>query len=355
MTRRGGIVRAMRHLLFTAALAAALLAVTSPPRAAEPEPGPEVTAADAPPASTSSSLAEQAYLQAREAFDRGAYDDALRLLQLASREDEDPVYVYNMARVLERMGRNSEAYSSFLRVRALPEVPEALAELAWAAIETLEPLRARAVVRFSGVEPGSLVQIDDELVVDLVEDHVLKPGRHRVCVTSPDGARLSCWRRTLPEGRVTSWPPDGEGPTRGEIHLPTDPPLTSLTLDGRRMVVDLRRLRVIQVDVGTHEVLAEEAGSPLYRHSLDVFPGAQVAVPRTGPLAFPEPKSVGPWPWVTAGTGLAVLVTGGVLLGLAPGLRDVATNRIQPPIAGEDGDRKFFFTVLTVTFFVVIQ
>lgn len=68
------------------------------------------------------SLAHEAYLQARAAFERKDFDAALRLLRLAAQEDEQPVYVYNMARVLETTGRNGEAYSSFLRVRALPAV-----------------------------------------------------------------------------------------------------------------------------------------------------------------------------------------------------------------------------------------
>ena len=180
----------MRTSIFTVALTLGL-SLVGPGDALAADPA-EPTGGAEPAAAPTTSLAEKAYLEAREAFDRGEYDNALRLLRLAAREDEDPVYVYNMARVLETMGRNFEAYSSFLRVRALPEVPPALAELALAAVERLEPLRTRAVVRFTGVAEGSLVQIDDELVVDLAEDQMLEPGKHRVCVTTPDGARLSC-------------------------------------------------------------------------------------------------------------------------------------------------------------------
>ncbi len=301
------------------AFASAALAFAGPAAAQEAADTPEVDPA---------ASALDAYNRARTAYEAGDFEGALALLTQAAREDEKPVYVYNMARVLEAMGRNAEAHASFLRTRALPGVTPELDQLAQASVERLEPLRAKAVVAFDAPD-GTLVQLGEQVVVDLTKKQVRDPGPLQICVTPADGRTMSCWTRTLQAGVGTTWPPKAAGATRGEIVLPEGEPLETVELDGFRLVADLARLRSILVDVGTHVVRSKASGGLVYEHRIDVLPGKAAAIPRTGGelvagQVVDEP--IGPMPWIIGGSGLALAITGGVLIGVAPGLRKNSTR-----------------------------
>lgn len=274
------------------------------------------------------------YEEARRAYERGDYHRALEDLRRAVRKDEQPVYVYNIGRTLEAMGRYAEAYQEFLRARALPGAAEDLRELARAGVERLASLHDRATVRLQGILDGELVQIDDQVVVDTAKDQVLAPGRHQLCVTSADGARTSCWARTLPPGVRTSWPPAAPAATRGELALPDDG-VEALSLDGAALVADAAKLRTVEVDVGRHEVVLLGPGGARARREVDVLSGRRVVlaapaaaepgVASTAPH-LPPPS---PWPWAAAGSGTAAILAGAALFVVAASERDVETFRVE--------------------------
>ena len=143
---------------------------------------------------------------------------------------------------------------------------------------------------------------------------------------------MSCWTRTLAAGVATTWPPKAAGATRGETTLPENTPdgpaLEMLELDGVRLVVDLAKLRSVQVDVGAHVVKTKASGGLIYIHRLDVLPGRLADIPRVGGELAPgqvEEEPIGPMPWIIGGSGLVLAITGGVLLGIAPGIRKNST------------------------------
>ena len=304
----------------TAGLVSILLLTLSGPALAQSEvPAEEAEVTDP---------AFDAYNRAREAYRDGDFDRALDLLRQAARQDEKPVYVYNMARVLEAMGRHADAHASFQRARALPGMEPELDALAKSALERLEPIKAKAVVKFDPPE-GTLVQLDEQVLVDTSKQQVRESGSHQICITDADGAAMRCWVRSLEAGITTTWPPKASGATRGAITLPEGEPLDSMELDGFRLVADLTRLRSVAVDIGAHVVKSKAPGGLVYVHQLDVLPGRPATFPRVGGVLeagqlVEEP--MGPWPWIIGGTGIAALIVGGTLLGVAPAHRKNETS-----------------------------
>ena len=295
--------------------------------------GPAAAQAAAPPAEAPTT-ADDHYGRARAAFIEERYEAALDNLRRAVELDERAVYVYDIARTLEAMGRYAESYQSFLRARALPDAAEDLEDLARAGAERLAPRRKKAVVRVGGLEAGAIAQIDDAVVVEPDRDHLLAPGKHQLCITGAAGAEMRCWTRSLSAGLRVAWPLEDAPTGRGTLRMPDGAPPASVVLDGHRMVVDLALLRRIRVDIGHHEVLLEVADGPTYRNALDVLPGRQVDLALAGPVvgaelagqALAPSEGVDPFAWVTLGVGGAAAVAGVVLLVVAEQQRRVGTD-----------------------------
>lgn len=277
------------------------------------------------------------YARAREAYQAQDFEAALEALELATRLDLRAVYVYNMARVLEAMGRYGEAHGQFLRVPALADATEELEALAGAGAAKLDGRHDKAVVLLEGIAEGAMVQLDDRVVIELDEEQLLPGGRHQICVTAPGGAASACWSRRLEIGLRTALPPASRAGTRGELLLP-EAGLEAIAVDGHVLVADLTTLRTIEIDVGQHALTLTPRGGEPQRQAVTVLAGRRVslalgpAVKPPGPAPPVEEPSPdpGPWPWVTAGAGAAVLIAGGALLAVAQDKRDGVTSSQKP-------------------------
>lgn len=289
---------------------------------------------------------DAAYEQAREAFAAECFEDALVLLDEAIEADPQPTYIYNRARVLDALGRFGEARRTFLRVTAIPDVEADLKRLALDQARTLKEAAETATLRFDGLAPGDLAQIDDRLIPRPKADQRLSPGEHQICVLRRGRITAACWRRSLPKGERTAWPFPGSA-ARGTLVLAR--PAASIRLDGALLLLDARRLGRLEVDAGTHELRIDDA---LGRRTVavDVLPGKVLPVPEpsndgaaagvTQPL-----ESRGPWPWITVGTGVAVAAGGGTLLAITAGAKTPDPDQTQVDHQAAWGDAQTQWTV----------
>ena len=310
-----------------------LLVAAPPPIPGQPPPipgQPPPVPAPAVPGASAARVAEHA----REAFQREDYAEALRLLDQAHRLEPKPVYVYNMGRSLERLGRLREAHAMFLRMRATSGADPNLTRLAEAQIAKLAPLVKKALVRLSGAPMDALVLLDGAVVTDVDQDRTLRPGRHDLCVVAAGGADVSCWQREAAEGVRSTWQiPPAEARPVATLGWVTNPAVVSLGLDGHPLPVALEALKRIEVSAGEHVVEITLANKDVWRLVVQAAPGATypLAAVLTGELVpgvrathvvWEEPGP-GPWPWVLLGSGVAVVAGGAVLVAL--GAADAAT------------------------------
>ena len=306
---------------------ALLLLASAPP----PIPGAQPPPLPPPVSETSAARVAE---HARAAFEREDYAEALRLLDEAHRLEPKPVYVYNMARSLERLGRLREAHAMFLRMRATSGAAPNLSRLAEAQISKLAPLIEKAVVRLTGAAMDALVLLDGVVVTDVDQDRTLTPGLHDLCVVSADGAGVSCWQREAPKGARSVWRvlPEESRPSATLGWTPRAD-VVALGLDGHPLPVALDSLRRVEVSAGEHVVELTLANQDVWRLVLQAVPGATYPlgaaldgelVPglRATHVVWEEPGP-GPWPWVLVGSGVAVLAGGAVLVAL--GAADAAT------------------------------
>jgi len=268
-----------------------------------------------------SMTAKEAYKEARQAYARGQFERALDLLRHAHTKDPKALYVYNMGRILEAIGRLQEAHETYLRVTALSSADPKVKDLSQAQLVKLKPLLKVAVLRFRGMEQGSVVQVDRDIVLSLSQDMEAKPGTKQVCLLEPKGKSMRCWRRDFKAGTRTTFPLESNKSTRGKLIWTGVKDARQLVLDGYTMLLSVKKLVDLEVDVGSHMVGV--VGTKKKRTvQTSVIPGEtqKIAELLTGPkrkkggaVAKSAPGSAGIWPWVVTGTGGALVAGGGVL------------------------------------------
>lgn len=254
----------------------------------------------APPAGDAS--AEEVFGRARAAFQRGAFDEAIALLQAAQRGEPRAVYVFNIARSYEEMGFLREAYDHFVLYPSQPRTtPELVADAA-ARAAALAPLLQRAVVDLRSLPATTRAALDGGLVPNEVLP--LAPGAHTLCVVPEEAQRASCWTRELDAARRVAWPP--EGGDRGTVALP---PGATVRIDGQSLPF-APGVSAVELDAGVHAVEVTASGAPTRTRRIEVLADAHVTLEEPGPLAEPAD----PGPWILVGVGSAAAAAGAGLL-----------------------------------------
>ncbi|GMV42364.1 MAG: hypothetical protein AMXMBFR64_40800 [Myxococcales bacterium] len=258
------------------------------------------TAWSAPP--TDDAGAPEAFARARAAFKRGAFDEAIALLQAAQSAEPRAVYVFNIARSYEEMGFLREAYDHFVLYPSQPRTtPELVAEAATRAA-ALAPLLQRAAVDLRSLPATTRASLDGGLVPNEVLP--VAPGAHTLCVLPSETQRASCWTRDLDVARRVVWPPDGG--ERGTVALP---PGATVRIDGR-VLPFAPGVSAVELDAGVHAVEVTASGAPPQTLRVEVLSGAHVTLAEPGAVAEPT----NPGPWVLVGVGSAAAAAGAGLL-----------------------------------------
>ncbi len=272
---------------------------------------------------------ERAYQRARAAFEQQDYAGALTHLKAATTADPRPLYVYNTGRVLEALGRYAEARETYLRCAAMPATDSNVVTLSGEKAASLAEKAAAVVLVVKGLQPSELLLIDERVVGEDDGELLLKPGEHQVCRVLRGGGRVVCARRTFGVGRRISVPAAVSAQT-GALRW-AGGKARSLTLNGRTLPLDLKRLHEIVVPAGQHVVRVTGADGAVRTVRASVAPGgvvqvgAPVAVEKETPHVAGEVVSSGPgpWPWVVTGFGVAALAGGAGLMIVADGARDI--------------------------------
>ena len=299
------------------------------------------------PTAGSTLSADEAYLKARKHYGTGDFVQALEWLKYANRKEPRAIFVFNMARIQEAIGQLSEAYKTFLKVNARSDANEKIRGLCQAQAEALKPLLNKSVVRFKGLKPGTVVQIDDKMALDLSVDSELKPGSHQICfVEGGDGMR--CWRRELAAGVRSVWPPETNSGTRGDLVWTGMKGVKELKLNGATLLVDLKKLQTINVDVGRHTLEVKEKGGATKSVTIAVLPGSSKLVLEefggggegqpTAPVAAKVEGDAGAMPWVVTGIGGAMVVGGAAMWAKSRSTRDDWTTQDEHKAAWDQAN-----------------
>jgi hypothetical protein len=297
----------------------------------------------------------RAWQQAQALLDAGNAADALSALEDAHRlAPDEPLYTYHLGHLQERLGHNAAALASLKSVLGHPSLDPELRDLAATRVAALEPLADKAVLRVRAIPRDQRVQVDGLALWETRPDVPLTPGLHLVCVISAESDAARCWHTDMAAGRRLDWPPRDLGGPRAVLRWPRDRAASQLYLDDFPLSADLSRLETVEVDAGSvRGSIGYAQGND--RFQLSVEDGQIVDIPtreaarvaaQTSPAGAavdggiyersrPRGRSVGPVPWIVAGTGVAAAVVGAVFLaGGASDRQAITDGQAVPPGGG---------------------
>ena len=263
--------------------------------------------------------AEEHNVNGKIAYGKGDLQEALTEFQAAFLVDPQPKYLFNTAKTLERLGRVDEAfraYEDYLRRIGGADEREVAAR-------TLVRLCAEVgggVVKVTSAPEGAAILADGEpFPLTAPASICLSEGDHELTMSktglTPVSVEIGVDARSHQEVKVALERPAGKGTVRVESSLLP----ATVRLDGKDLGAAPREVEVAAD--GRHELVVEagEGHEPWFA-TIAVEGGQTVtlqAYPQAtqGPaMATGEPFNYG---WVTLGAGIAAVVTGAVLYGVA--------------------------------------
>ena len=216
-----------------------------------------------------------------------------------------------MGRALEALGQLRAARASYLRLLAM-EAPEELKTLATARSKHLAAYENLAVLTLRDIPDGVQVQIDGRL--EAGTELTLSPGGHRLCVIERGGAEVRCRQVTLEAGVRHLWSPANDSGASATLSWENRPGASGLSVDGEILLVDVGRLRWLDLDPGEHRVTMTRTGLDDVTVTLNLLPDT---TRRLDDLLAPPGEALkpgaGPWPVVISTAGA---ITGGLGIGL---------------------------------------
>jgi len=288
-----------------------------------------------PPKDTPQTRANAAYDAAQQAFRDGRYQDAVGGLETAYRLHPNPLFLYNLGRVREKLGQLQEAHRNYLKLLVVPGLTPQVRRLADERIAALKSIVGKAVMRFDG-ESSAIVQLDGRLVPEPGRDRAVTPGTHQLCVIAA-AKTARCWRRELPVGMRTRLPIDSPSQTRAHLVWTPAADVERVILDGHRLMLDVSRTWQIEVDAGKH--VLETVGARSTKEHVDLVPGRTrpfLMLEGDGrdadPIKATSVRGTDPWPWITVGLGGATAAGGAVLMAVAAGKRSEISDRPTPDL-----------------------
>lgn len=266
----------------------------------------------APPPDPFRTLLDQA------AADRsaGRLDDALIKLERAYRLKPSPALLNNLGLLLQELGRYREAADAYRGVLDDPASPENLRQLDRERLLAVEPLLSSGWLVLAPEHHGDEVRACGRRLSP-GQENAIPPG---VCLVeaSRDGFYWLGSFAVVPgrrqELRIELSPP-GEGQRHGGVQVPLDA-VQALVVDGLVLPRQPTRGSLwLLLSPGTHqlslgpghserlEIRAGEVSALDPRPSPELAPAA---LPAVAPLPASPTASGSPWPWVLAGTGVAL-------------------------------------------------
>jgi hypothetical protein len=269
--------------------------------------------------------------KATQLYQQGKLDEALRLFEEAYKLDPDPIYLRNMGKIYEKLGEIQKARSMYEESLSRETDPSQKSKTQGYLESLLEKMPG--VVIIDATPQAAVVKIDGKNV-EIGKPVEVRRGSHVIEATAPGYApykeqvevlsgyerKVSIALKALPGKLVVRCNVEG----------------AMVTVDGQ----DTRTAPIVkpfEVLPGLHVVEAKKDGYERWVRSIEVKMGEEVAldvglVPTVKPEPTPprktEPKQTevlakkaevkrALWPWVSLGVGAGMLITGGVMSGLA--------------------------------------
>jgi len=297
--------------------------------------------------------ADQSYSEAEEALKRKDFVSAVALLKEAYSLKPNPNFTYNIGYVYRKMGHYGQAADYFKRVESNSKNPRELRLKAAGSFKEMEAKLGQAWLRIEGDVRRGDVYVDGQLWRPKPVDRELElsPGDHIFELQHPDFVqvflefrRLAVNRRTVLNVNLSQLRTAG-----GQISLiGSRENISAIVInDTYQLQSNLSDVQAICLPAGSYQVRVTLRGQEPEERPLMLGAGVRVTMEEllgsssskgvrrlsntdsTINVATQSGASVGPWPYVTAASGLAVAGVGTWLLMDANSRRDDAEDKLS--------------------------
>ncbi len=261
----------------------------------------------------------------------GDLELALSLERQAKAVAPSPVYMFQIARILEAMGELQEAWEMYVIASANigPESEnEELRRLAADGAARLEPVRQLAQFVFGTLPTQTLVQVDGVFVADGDEPFAVPAGPPPAgCVVRPRRRATGLHRRATVGRRTTVALPDDTA-NMAAVRVPEHNGDERLFVDGASLLASLDEIDLISVEPGRHTFGLAQPSGALDTATHELLPGEiRVVEPSPVPrVTAPVRAGDSTGGWVTTTVGGALSVVGLALIGAAALERDTVRS-----------------------------
>jgi len=296
--------------------------------------------------------ASRLFIAGRALFERGRYEDALRVFEQSNKNRAHYRTAYAMAQAhrllfaqsqeFEHLQRAVELYERFLRqapasspFRVMADTQVKRLSLTAArlrltsATQPAKPPETPTQLMITSRTPGARVTIDGEPQdgdsVPAMRD--VRPGEHRVVVTAPDHQRVEHTLVAV-KGRLVTSHLDLD-PLPGTARVRSHPDGAAVTIDGD--AVGLTPLDHGGLRPGWHDLVISHRGRRLWRDRLQIASGRSTTA--VADMKWSTQRKAA---WATAGAGAAMALAGMVTGLLALG----QDSALDTPPSPTDEDRQ---------------
>lgn len=265
----------------------------------------------------------------------GRLEESLDLLRKAQAIQPSPGLQNNIARVLEELGRWTEAVDQYRAVAADPEADRELREKDDQRIAELAPKLLYAWITFDLTPSALEVFLDGARIEPKPKlDHRAEPGRRTVEAHLLEERAVVLSEVNAPAGRRTKIARDLRTRSPEEATIQLGAPaaeVEALVIDRYRVRSRLQELSAIHLPAGRHELMLELSGTRTASRSVELSAGTVFSL---GSVLTEIPSAEGNswWPLALGSTGVVAAGVGAALLIVADNHRSEIRN------AARDGE-----------------
>ena len=295
--------------------------------------------------------AEQSYSEAKEALKRKDFVAAIALLKEAYSLEPNPNFTYNIGFVYRKIGHYDQAADYFKRVESNSKNPRTLRRKAADSLKEMEAKLGQAWLRIEGVARGGVVYVDGQLwrPKPVERELELSPGDHIFELRHPDYVQVFLEFRQLPVNRRTVLNVNLSQlrTAGGQISLiGSRENISAVVINNTyQLQSNLSDVQAICLPAGSYQVRVILRGQEPVERPLTLGAGVRVTMKQllgssdskglrrlsnsTIHVATQSGAGAGPWPYVTAASGLAIAGVGTWLLMDANSRRDDAEDQLS--------------------------
>lgn len=271
--------------------------------------------------------------QANEARLDGKMSQALDLLERAYQLQPSPELLNNRGKMLEELGRYAEAADLYGKVADDPNADSELRSLDAARKAALAPKLTQGWLEPQVKPSDALLWVNGEATDGASTGEIpVDPGGAWAEFSSPTRSVVVLRRVVLEPGLRTAFSENLDSPrkTDGAIGFSdTVMPALSVRINGYKLRSPITNRTAVRLSPGEYDIEVELVGSEVFTDRVTVSPASQTRVGQgyeAAPVVVYEPvepeRVISPWPFVTAGLGLAAAGVGTWLLIDADAERD---------------------------------